>query len=277
MESKSEKILLGASALILAASAGYYFLSAPVAGFKPIQVSGSAYEPSVPPAVVTGVTRWLPPEPQASLPPPPGELTTPLVIDLFTPPKIYYTPATKSFTTVSSVKPPPPYPFELVKVYQKPFRLQLQGFQKLGPNEYQVVLRDEETKKIVESVKGKVVQGTDIFIDDVEVKEVVDAKGAIYKVATVALTDRTSGRKVTLQSGGKTVMDVTWYIVVRNKITDQTQEVKVGEVLKYEGQLHTIKALLRAGESTPALSVEYVFPNRMPEVRELPLVKPATE
>lgn len=146
------------------------------------------------------------------------------VLELFTPPEIYYHAAARAFAVVPPVDRGEPalaarsFGLELLAVKREPFRLQLVGY--VGaPGDYVAAFVSEQTPETLLARAGKRFDQLGLALKSFEIRRVNLAPNAsrpIYDVAAIAtLFDERAGAEVTLDSRGPTLTDTPLAVLRR--------------------------------------------------------------
>jgi hypothetical protein len=165
-----------------------------------VNIKPSPYVPAGIDAPAVSTQTW--PEPKAQTT---GDRW---IYEVFTPPEIYYDPATKQFTVTPPTNkigdPPPPQPpfgVQLVQVRQDAFRLQLVGYIG-GEGDYRGTFENAVSGETVIGRAGKVFPDLGLTVKTFEVKRnrilSTDSMPIYDTEATAVVVDNKTGEEVTL-------------------------------------------------------------------------------
>lgn len=244
MAAKSQdKILCGAALLLLLASAGWTLLQnsklEALRNSAATNTAQSAYVPAGIDAPRVSTKTW----PVA----PSQTRGTEWIYDVFTPPEIYYSEATKQFSVTIPEPPDPPeqpkpFGITLVSVKQDAFRLQLVGYVG-GEGDYRGTFQDGVSGDTVVGRAGKVFPKLGLTIKSFEVKRnIIKSKESmdVYDtVATAVVVDTKTGEETTL-TNKKRLIKGTPFAVFRVGDAAETIEHKAGATFTAGDATYTV-------------------------------------
>lgn len=261
----SDKILVGAAALLVVASAaafGWMAMRHPMMTTAPlprVELASTPYEPTAPDAPPVKTETWSPPTAQSR--------GREWIYDTFTPPEIFYNARSKQFT----VKPPSSlldddaleaFGIELVAVKPEPFRLQLIGYVG-GEGSWRGTFQNVASGEVFLGYAGRRVPALGLTIKSLEVKaqpiRVGDNTTVSQRVATAVVFDERANREVTLTHRERQYTGTVFAFVVATGET-ATREVRAGEMLKFGEttyrfeEIKTAPASVEVVKESPTLS-----------------------
>lgn len=192
--------------------------------------------------------------PAAALPPrtwlqPPAEATgAGWVFELFTPPIVYYHPATRSFTVVPPKARPETtlaFGLELLDVKRELYRLQLVGY--VGaPGNYVAAFVSPKLPETLLARTGRHFDELGLSLADFEVRKVNvsdDPAMPAYEFAAIAtLRDERTGGDVTLDSRVRKFTDAP-LALLRLGAEPKPREVREGDVIEEESATYRIERI----------------------------------
>ena len=200
----SEKVLLGAAALVALVSAagfGWMTFTHPSGASSPlprVELATSPYEPTAPDAPAVRTDTWAAPVAQTR--------GREWIYDAFTPPEIFYNARSKQF----AVKPPSglldedaleAFGLELVTVRPEPFRLQLIGYVG-GEGNWRGTFQNAATGEVFLGSAGRRVPNLGVAIKSLAVSlqpvRVGENTTVQQRVASAVIFDERANRDVTL-------------------------------------------------------------------------------
>lgn len=239
-----DKLLLLLAVLALIGGIAYYFLNA---GKASPAGNGSAdlsttdpYEAIPIPDSDVRTAEW----------PAPGHQTAgeDWVYDVFTPPFIFID-EDGNFTAEKPVPPPPPQPFGvyLDKFFQKPYRIQIQGFSgdRKKPQECVIFLFDEERQMRFFIRPGQTNEEAGVEVLDFVIDRKVDAAAGEVTVTVYAnILDKRTGKTVKLVDGERLFEDgVTIVLKSKEDPGFELLNPKVGVSFENELGSYTLKEI----------------------------------
>lgn len=233
----SDKVLLGAAALLALASAagfGWVTFTHPSAASTPlprVELATSPYEPTAPEAPAVRTETWAAPVAQSR--------GREWIYDAFTPPEIFYNARSKQFT----VKPPSSlldedaleaFGLELVSVRPEPFRLQLIGYVG-GEGTWRGTFQNAVTGEVFLGFAGRRVPSLGVTIKSLEVSlqpiRVGENTTVRQRVASAVVLDERANREVTLTHRERFFTGtITAFVAVPGETA--TREVREGDTFK---------------------------------------------
>lgn len=233
----SDKVLLGAAALLALASAagfGWVTFTHPSAASAPlprVELATSPYEPTAPEAPAVRTDTWGAPVAQSR--------GREWIYDAFTPPEIFYNARSKQFT----VKPPSSlldedaleaFGLELVSVRPEPFRLQLIGYVG-GEGTWRGTFQNAVTGEVFLGFAGRRVPSLGVTIKSLEVSlqpiRVGESTTVRQRVASAVVLDERANREVTLTHRERFFTGtITAFVAVPGETA--TREVREGDAFK---------------------------------------------
>lgn len=233
MAAKSQdKILCGVALLLLLASAGWTLLQnsklEALRNSAANNVPQSAYVPAGIDAPKVSTKTW----PVA----PSQTRGAEWIYDVFTPPEIYYSEATKQFSVTPPVVPlvipevESPFGVSLVQVKQDAFRLQLVGYIG-GEGDYRGTFEDTISGETGVGRTGKVFPKLGLTIKSFEVKRnkiITKESMPVYDtVATAVVVDTKTGEEITLTNKTRLIKGTPFAVLKVGEATE-TVEHKAG-------------------------------------------------
>lgn len=244
----SDKVLLGAAALLALASAagfGWMTFTHPSAASSPIprvELATSPYEPMAPEAPAVRTETWGAPVAQSR--------GREWIYDAFTPPEIFYNPRSKQFT----VKPPSSlldedameaFGLELVAVRPEPFRLQLIGYVG-GEGTWRGTFQNAVSGEVFLGFAGRRVPSLGVTIKSLEVSlqpiRVGENTTVRQRVATAVIFDERANREVTLTHRERHFTGTVFAFVAVPGQT-ATREVREGDTFKIGETTYRVEAV----------------------------------
>ncbi len=174
------------------------------------------------------------------------------VFDLFTPPVLYYNPASREFTVTSpditnsnSKDPWKSFEIELVEVRQRPYRLQLVGYAGEEGN-YMAYFEFLNTSELLLAKSGKMLVEAGVKVLSFEVKQMkVEQEGSMpvfEKVGVARLLDYESNEEVYL-TNLETKMFSDLEAKIRSTESGDVYVVREGSQVELENSAYVIGAL----------------------------------
>ncbi len=282
MSSNPDKAIFSSAIALTVASGAYFLVGAEAPVVKDVSVARNAPATVEIPNVSQPLSVWGYPKEQRSLPQQPKANIKPVafVLNVFNSPKLYFDPATNTWQLIGTVPPPPPFPFELKDVYQKPFRLQFGSYVQVGANDVTVYLKDLEHKTEIEVKQDMVLPELGITVTSARVEEVTE-NGGINKIGVIEILDNRSRRTYKLVEKADEIKEPTWYAkVIEISAPKKDIEVVLGGKLTHNGVTYTVKSL---DDSSRTISFEWQTPEmKVPETtgltapkKEVPKPQPA--
>lgn len=258
-----DKLLLLIAVLALVGGVAYYMMNSGKAasvGFGSVLPLGdSPYEAIPIPHSDARVADWPEPGPQ-----PVGEEW---LYYVFTPPQIFIDEQ-GNFTAIAPVPPPPPVPFGiyLAEFFQKPYRVQIQGFSgdPKKPEECVIFLFDEERQIRFFIRPGQTNDEAEVEVVDFVIDRKVDAAvGEVSITVFATVLDKRTGKTVKLVDGERLFEDEITIILksredpqvlIRNPKVGETFETELGSYILKEINLEeqSVTVEKQASEETEA-------------------------
>lgn len=137
--------------------------------------------------------------------------------DVFTPPKIWWDEATKTFIfqPPKEDEPIPPFGFRFVSIERELFRVQLEAyFEALSGNfdDATVSLFNYETNQAFRGKVGDRFPEHQVEIMDFVVEKVVDEQGLISRVPSVTIKDEVSGENIVLTTAERLYIPNSYFL-----------------------------------------------------------------
>lgn len=261
----SDKVLLGAAALLLLASAGTFGTLAlrptdpsnvPV---PQVELTSAPYVARAPEAPPIKTDTWAAPGAQAR--------GRDWIYDAFTPPEIFYNARSKQFT----IKPPSSlwdedaqesFDLELVAVRPEPFRLQLIGYVG-GEGNWRGMFQNLVSGQVFLASGGHRVPTLALTVRSLEVSthpiRMGESMTTRQRVATAVIRDEKTGRDVTLTHRER-VFTGTVFAFVARPGESATREVRrgdmfnLGETTYRIGKIDTVPPSVEVVKESPTLS-----------------------
>jgi len=244
----SEKVLLGAAALVaLASAAGFGWMtfmhpSAASAPLPRVELATTPYEPTAPDAPAVRTDTWAAPVAQTR--------GREWIYDAFTPPEIFYNARSKQF----AVKPPSglldeealeAFGLELVAVRPEPFRLQLIGYVG-GEGTWRGTFQNTVTGEVFLGSAGRRVPSLGVAIKSLDVSlqpiRVGENTTVQQRVASAVIFDERANRDVTLTHRERQFTGMISAFVAGPTET-ATREVREGDTFKVGETTYRIEAV----------------------------------
>lgn len=243
MSSQTDKVIFVSSLALAIAGGAFFLIGADAPVVKDIAITRAAPDPVTIEEPINPLSVWAYPAAQRALPQDPKLNKKPevFILELFTPPKLYFK---APFWSLKSDTPPPkPFPFVLTGVYQKPFRIQFGSYSKIG-DEITVYLKDLDLRKEFEVKQGDKLPDQGIEVRSVALEDVSEG-GAISKIASVEIYDVRSKRTYRLVEKQPEVMEPTFYAKVRDITSKPPKETEVvqGAKLTADGVTYNLVTL----------------------------------
>lgn len=249
----SDKVLLGAAALLALASAagfGWVTFTHPSAASTPlprVELATSPYEPTAPDAPAVRTDTWAAPVAQSR--------GREWIYDAFTPPEIFYNARSKQFT----VKPPSSlldedaleaFGLELVAVRPEPFRLQLIGYVG-GEGTWRGTFQNAVTGEVFLGFAGRRVPSLGLTIKSLDVSpqpiRIGENTTVRQRVASAVVLDERTNREVTLTHRERAFTGtITAFVAAPGE--KATREVREGDTFKIGEATYRIESV----KTTPA-------------------------
>lgn len=266
----SEKVLLGAAALLVVASAAVFGTMAwrhraPTGTVPAVELASTPYAATAPDAPPVKTETWTAPGAQTR--------GRDWIYDTFTPPEIFYNARTKQFT----VKPPSslldedqePFGLDLVAVRPEPFRLQLIGY--VGADgQGRGMFQNVPSGEMIMGQAGQRVPKLGLTIKSFDVRpqpvKIGESAPTNQRVATAVVRDEKAGRDITLTDRGR-VFTGTVFAFVAASGENAAREVRAGDTFKLEDATYHID---RISITPPLIEVTKEAPSLpQPDRREL--------
>ena len=268
----SEKVLVGAAALLLIASAVVFGTMAwrhprgPSGPAPTVELANAPYAATAPDAPPIKTETWAAPGPQTR--------GREWIYDTFTPPEIFYNARTRQFT----VKPPSslvdddqqePFGLDLIAVRPEPFRLQLIGFVG-GEGNWRGMFHNVVSGETILATAGHRVAKLGLTIKSFEVKPQSIRSGESMptnqRTATAVVRDEKAGRDVTITNRER-VFTGTMFAFVAATGETAAREVRAGDSFKLGEATYRIEKI---STTPPLIEVTKEAPSLTePERREL--------
>jgi hypothetical protein len=273
---KKSILILATITAFLAGSFWYLLKTIHIENIPTIPIQPHPYKPFVKLETIPTIQEWNEPLPMPSLPQAPDspQETIPFVLDLFTPPEIYFNGT--HFTLKKRKKVSLPYPLILERIEPEKYRIQFEGLLKT-PNgqskDYTIILSDLETKETLIGKIGEQFKNAQISILSLDIKgEKEQATGAFITKYYLTIKDNRSGETIKLEHGklyfNKTIINA----FLKEEATQKIYKLRLDEKIHIKHATYTLKKINLSNNSIELEKT--ISPQLKPQIKQLIATQP---